>query len=98
MLLELLESPLDEVIERLRVDFDSSQLNQLSKHPAERWLSRSHIARLASAQCNYTVFPRFYIRGIFAFSPVGDGLFVDVDDVAAESQLKESLYNSIVCP
>ena len=59
---ELLESPLDARIERLRVDFDDAQLDQQPKHPTERWLSRSHIAQLAPAQCNYTVFPQLCIR------------------------------------
>jgi len=59
---KFLESPLDAGIERLRIDFDNAQLNQLSKHPAERWLSRNHIAKLAPAQCNYTVFPQLCIR------------------------------------
>jgi hypothetical protein len=43
---ELLESPLDAGIERLGVDLDNAQLDQPAKHPAERWLSRSHTARL----------------------------------------------------
>jgi len=61
---KFLESPLDAGIERLRVNFDDAQLNQLPKHPAERWLSRTHIAKLATAQCNYTVFPQLCIRAI----------------------------------
>ncbi len=59
---KFLESPLDASIERLRIDFDDAQLNQLPKHPAERWLSRRHIGKLAAAQCNYTVFPHLCIR------------------------------------
>ena len=59
---EFLESPLDARIERLCIDFNDAQLNQLPKHPTERWLSRRHIAKLASAQCNYTVFPQLCIR------------------------------------
>jgi len=59
---KFLESPLDAGVEQLRVDFDDAQLNQLPKHPAERWLSRRHIAKLASAQCNYTIFPQLCIR------------------------------------
>ena len=31
-------------IERLGVDLDGSELDLLPKHPAERWLSRRHIA------------------------------------------------------
>ena len=45
-LLEFLESPLDACIERLGVDPDDAQLNQLSKHPAERRLSRRQTPRL----------------------------------------------------
>jgi len=41
---------------------NDAQLDQLSKHPAERRLSRRHIAKFAPAQCNYRVFPQFYIR------------------------------------
>jgi hypothetical protein len=37
---ELFESPLDARIERLCIDFDDAQLNQLPKRPAEPWLSR----------------------------------------------------------
>ena len=59
---ELLESPLDARIKRLHVDFDDAQLDQLPKHPTECWLSRSHIAQLVPAQCNYTVFPQLCIR------------------------------------
>ena len=59
---EFLESPLDTGIERLRIDLDDAQLDQLPKHPAERWLSGSHIAKLAPVQCNYTVFPHLCIR------------------------------------
>ena len=59
---KFVESPLDARIERLRVDFDDTQLNQLPKHPTERCLSRIHIIRLASAQYNYTVIPWLCIR------------------------------------
>ena len=54
---EFLESPLDTGIEWLRIDLNDAQLDQLPKHPDERWLSGSHIAKLAPAQCNDTVFP-----------------------------------------
>lgn len=54
---DLLESPLDARIERLSIDLDDSELNQLPKHPAERWLSRSHTPRLWLTQCDYRVFP-----------------------------------------
>jgi hypothetical protein len=40
---EFLESPLDAGIERLSVNLDDAQLDQLSKHRAERRLSRRHI-------------------------------------------------------
>jgi len=43
---ESLESPLDACIERLGVDLDDAQLDQLSKHRAERRLSRRHTPRL----------------------------------------------------
>jgi hypothetical protein len=56
------ESPLDARIERVRIHFDNAQLNQMPKHASESWLSRTHIAKLALVQCNYTVFPQFYIR------------------------------------
>lgn len=59
---ELLEPPIDAGIERLGVDLDNAELDQLPKHPAKRWLSRRHIARLELSKCNYTGFPRFYIR------------------------------------
>jgi len=59
---ELLETPLDARIERLGVDLDDSELDQLPKHPAERWLSRRHIARLEPSECDYTGFPRLYVR------------------------------------
>jgi hypothetical protein len=36
-------------IERLGVDLDGSELDLLPKHPAERWLSRRHIAVLESS-------------------------------------------------
>jgi len=61
---DLLESPLDARIERLGVDLDDSQLDQLSKHPTERWLSRRHTPRLWLAQCNYRGFPQLCIRAI----------------------------------
>ncbi|ACV49343.1 hypothetical protein Hmuk_3241 (plasmid) [Halomicrobium mukohataei DSM 12286] len=54
---ELLESLLDAGIERLRVELDDAQLDQLSKHPAERRLSRRYTPQLWLAQCNYTAFP-----------------------------------------
>jgi hypothetical protein len=40
---KFLESPLDAGIEWLRINLDDTQLYQLPKHPAERWLSRNHI-------------------------------------------------------
>ena len=54
---EFLESPLDAGIERLGVDLDDAQPDQLSNHRAERRLSRRHIPKLWLAQCNYRVFP-----------------------------------------
>ena len=49
-------------IERLSVDLDDAQLDQLSKHRAERRLSRRHTPRLWLSQCNYRVFPSLYTR------------------------------------
>ena len=43
---ESLESSLDACIERLGVDLDDAQLDQLAKHRAERRLSRRHTPRL----------------------------------------------------
>jgi hypothetical protein len=43
---EFLDSPLDAGIERLRVNFDDIQLDQLLKYPTERWLSRKYIIKL----------------------------------------------------
>jgi hypothetical protein len=39
MLPKLLESPLDAGIERLGIQLEESKVNELAKHPAERWLS-----------------------------------------------------------
>jgi len=61
---EIFESPLDARIERLCIDFNDTQLSQLPKHSAERWLSRSHIAKLSPVWCNHTVFPQLCIRAI----------------------------------
>jgi len=57
--------------DNLRVDFDDAQLDQLPKHPTERWLSRRQITRLAPPQCNHTVFPQLCIRAfrIVFYSP-----------------------------
>ncbi len=63
MLPEFLESPLD-------TDLDDVQLDWLSKHRAEHRLSRRHIVKLAPAQCNYRVFPQFYIRASFKAPPI----------------------------
>jgi len=54
---EFLESPLNAGIERIGVDIDDAQLDQLLKYCAERRLSRRHTPRLWPAQCNYRVFP-----------------------------------------
>jgi len=34
----LLESPLDSRIERLRIDGDHADIDELTKHPAEGWI------------------------------------------------------------
>lgn len=39
---ELLESPLNDGIERLGVQLEQSKINELAKHSTERWLSLRH--------------------------------------------------------
>lgn len=64
ILLELLVSPLNAAIERLRADFDETQLSHLPKHPAEHRLSRRHTPKLSLAQCDYTILPQLCIIAI----------------------------------
>jgi hypothetical protein len=59
---EQLESPLDGRIERLRVDDDHAEIDELVKHLAEGRIRGGHTSSFGTVDRSYRGFPRFYTR------------------------------------
>ena len=87
---EVLESPLDGLIERLRVEVEHTDVDELAKHPTERRLRQRQISSFAPLHRRNTAVPRFYIRATVLNQHISMDDFVLVKEAKKdEARLKQ---------